>query len=257
VTLTLPGDRSLTAPLSGSVTVPAPVFEVFINAYTSYDKYAGTNGNAKNVSAANSVPDAATMYDISGGARIAVSLLDNTNYGEKDFKFTMYHYDTKVTDNLSSLKAASGFGVNVAKIGNISGLTWAQHDLTVSMTFDGVTVTKTNQHHITGLPYYVDCSDVSSISGWTSNNTGKSYGKLCFQEGDGYLHSNSNLFYLPTSVNVTVSPLCTVLATPPKVIVKVDVLCPPTDATSPTKVAVAVTSSAPLEAVNDVIEGFE
>jgi hypothetical protein len=28
---------------------------------------------------------------------------------------------------------------------------------------------------------------------------------LCFQEGDGYLHSNSNLFYLPTSVNVTVT----------------------------------------------------
>lgn len=171
--LSLPGDRTITADLSGSVTVPAPVFEVFINAYTSYDKYEGTNGNAKNVSAANSVPDAATMYDISGGARIAVSLLDNTNYGEKDFKFTMYHYDTKVTDNLSSLKAVSGFGVNVATIGNKSGLSWAQHDLTVSMTFDGVTVTKTNQHHITGLPYsynFVDGSlDQYRKDGWTLN----------------------------------------------------------------------------------------
>ena len=172
-TLTLPGDRTLTAPLSGSVTVPAPEFSLTLSAYTSYDKYAGTNGNAKNVSAANSVPDAATMYDISGGARIAVSLLDNTNYGEKDFKFTMYHYDTKVTDHLSSLKAASGFGVNVVTIGNKSGLSWAQHDLTVSMTFDGVTVTKTNQHHITGLPYsynFVDGSlDQYQKDGWTLN----------------------------------------------------------------------------------------
>ena len=216
-TLTLPGDRTLTAPLSGSVTVPAPEFSLTLSAYTSYDKYAGTNGNAKNVSAANSVPDAATMYDISGGARIAVSLLDNTNYGEKDFKFTMYHYDTKVTDNLSSLKAASGFGVNVATIGNKSGLSWAQHDLTVSMTFDGVTVTKTNQHHITGLPYTVSFYGITSVpTGWVTFglvswqgyklNSGDTVKYLRLRGEDSYSERGKALspkFHIPGGINVS------------------------------------------------------
>ena len=207
VALTLQGSRTVTADIASSVSVPAPEFTVTVSAYTSYDKYAGTNGNDKDVTAANSVSDAATMYGISGGAGIAVALLDNANYGEKDFKMTLYHADTKETETLSSLKASTGFGVNVATIGDKSGLSWNQHDLTVSMTFDGVTVSKTNHHYITGLPYTAEPPKNSGDYAWEVSGGGSwdgtdKYAKL--SHGGGECTMTSIGFYIPKNINVKV-----------------------------------------------------
>jgi hypothetical protein len=166
--------KTYTASLKTDIEVPEPSFEAILTGFTSYDKYAGTNGNSIDVDAANAVTDASGLYEITGGAKISVDLLDNPNYGEKEFNLSLYHHDTKKSETLFSYKASSDI-VNLVKIREHTGLTWNQHDLTVSMTFDGVTVDKKHEHHITGLPYKKEFSNNSDASGWSF--VGRSYDK--------------------------------------------------------------------------------
>ena len=194
-------DFTIQESVSASVTVPKPVFSVFINAYTSYDKYAGTNGNSKDVNAANSIADPSAMYDIAGGAKISVALLDNPSYGEKHFVMEMYHSDTKTTEKLSEVRTDKGFGTNVAAAGTRSSLSWGQHDLTVSMTFDGVTVTRTQNHYITGLPY--DLVDNTCKDRWTLNGGGTAeWQDATIHLNHSYNHTATLQFYIPDPVTI-------------------------------------------------------
>lgn len=197
--LSLPGDRTITADLSGTVNVPAPEFSVSVSAYTTYDRYSDhLNGVEGALDEANTLAKRMLVEERKATLTISDNILQNGNY-----KSLLTKSEVKYAG--SSLSTFSATTSNALTYDNVTADALGTYDFTAAVTFDGVEKTALHPCHITGLPYYVDCSDVSSISGWTSNNTSKSYGKLCFQEGDGYLHSNSNLFYLPTSVNVTVT----------------------------------------------------
>jgi hypothetical protein len=69
---------------------------------------------------------------------------------------------------------------------NITGLAWQSHSLTVSMTFDGKTVSKSQTHHITGLPYAAappsNNSDKTGGHPWTEDQRG--WGVVYFQWND-------------------------------------------------------------------------
>ncbi|MBQ8531384.1 MAG: DUF4493 domain-containing protein [Parabacteroides sp.] len=147
-----------------TVTVPAPEFEVFVNAYTSYDKYAGTNGNTKNITEANAC-DSETLYDIKGGfTGISQSLIDDGKYGTKTFYIEFN--GTKIYE----FSNTTFWGYSFADLSDQdqTGLDWKAYSLVASMTFDGTTVTKENTHYITGLPYSYDLRTSSTLpSGWT------------------------------------------------------------------------------------------
>lgn len=195
----------MTTSSKGNITVPAPEFEVFLNGHTSYDLYAGTNGNSKNVTAANAVSSAETLYGISGGVTISTKLIDNENYGIKTFFIQL---------DGSDLGRLSGetLGVNAVSLGDKAGLTWAEHTLVASMTFDGKTVTKTNKHHITGLPYK---PQTMVESDWSLASWNCKYDNGIIQlggvRGSGQCTATSKMaFHIPNTINIKVNTNVTV-----------------------------------------------
>lgn len=158
-----------------------------MNAYTSYDKYAGTNGNTKDIDVANNVSNAETIYGISGGVKIAVDLLDNPNYGEKTFTISLLKKGSSESETLFTYSSTT-FGTNTVSVGDKGGLNWTSYDLTATIAFAGETVSRTNSHHITGLPYSVDFdANRNNNMGWTFTeaywiNTGLAT-KLILNEG--------------------------------------------------------------------------
>ena len=162
-TCTLNG-KTYTATATATPEVPAPVFKVVLNAYTSYDKATANNGNTKDITAANNC-NPTTLYGISGGAKISVTLLENQNYGTKSFSITL---NDGSTDKSLYAFEDTKFGTNTVTLDNQTGLSWQAYTLTASMKFDGVTLSTVNTHHITGLPYSYNFVG-GSLSGYAEN----------------------------------------------------------------------------------------
>lgn len=164
-----------------SVTgLSAPDFSLTLSAYTSYDKYAGTNSITSNVDEANSC-DAATLYKAGAKWGISVNLMKNTNYA----KTLIVNIDGN-TDRTFNVK---GDYQSNEYYEDISKLAWLTHTLIVSVTFDKKTVSKTQTHHITGLPYTKDFTTDSSADGWAfdgKNNYDNSYSRD-YKSGNGYI----------------------------------------------------------------------
>lgn len=190
-----------------SFDLPKPTFGVTLSAYTSYDKYAGTNGITKNVTDANNC-NAETLYGISGGfTGLSLDLVDNPNYGTKEFSITLDGADLgRFTD--------TSFGVNSVSLEDQTGLSWGSHTLKATMTFDGITVSKTNTHHITGLPYSYDLRSSETLpTGWTvvgNTDWNKNRGKQILyvystSSTKNYAKIFSPIFKIPTSDFINIS----------------------------------------------------
>ena len=178
------------------VTVPAPEFNVFLNAYTSYDKYAGTNGNTKNITEANAC-DPETLYDIKGGfTGISQSLIDDEKYGTKTF------YIEFNGSKIYEFSNTTFWGYSSADLSDQdqTGLDWKAYSLVASMTFDGTTVTKENTHYITGLPYSISFKDNTSPNGWTFSNKGEAFNYISLKPVTAFALSMA--FYIPVDINV-------------------------------------------------------
>ncbi|MBR5296518.1 MAG: DUF4493 domain-containing protein [Parabacteroides sp.] len=188
-----------------SFNLPKPTFGVTLSAYTSYDKYAGTNGIAKNVTDANNC-NAETLYGISGGfTGLSLDLVDNLNYGTKEFAITLDGSD------LGRFTGTS-FGVNSVSLDNQIGLSWGSHTLKATMTFDGITVSKTNTHHITGLPYKAEPPRNIGDHPWTEDQYNETISKFNWNEDElvfysdnlsgKYLIVGSPMFHLPLDIPI-------------------------------------------------------
>lgn len=149
-----------------SVTgLSAPDFSLTLSAYTSYDKYAGTNSIISNVDEANSC-DAATLYKAGAKWSISTDIMKNSNYS----KTIAIYIDGNATGRTSTVTSWNdNFFYQ-----DIAGLSWASHTHKVAFTFDNKTVTSAEHtHHITGLPYsynFIDGSlDSYKGAGWSLN----------------------------------------------------------------------------------------
>ncbi len=183
-----------------------PEISLSLSAYTSYDKYKGTNGITKNVTDANK-SDASTLYNAGAKWGVSKNLMKNTNY-QKVFVI-------KIDDDASRSYTVKGYDNNEV-YENISNLGWSAHTLQVSFTFDNKTVIKKQTHHITGLPYKKDFTTDTDTSGWTfveRTEYNKGYSKD-YKSGCGYplyyaytndngCHLFSPTYYMPESVSVT------------------------------------------------------
>lgn len=197
-TLALPGDRTLTAPLSGSVTVPAPEFSLILSAYTSYDKYAATNGITKDLNGTTGANncDPATLYNAGGQWGISTAIMANANYAK-----TLAIYVDGNADG-RTFNVTGEYGDN-KYYENISSLSWQAHTLAVSVTFDGKTVSKTQTHHITGLPY---TAAPPKSNDWSSQGAVSfRSGDVRFGNGGGDGSINFSKLYIPNDINVSVS----------------------------------------------------
>lgn len=189
--------KDYTASANSAVTVPEPEFSVTLSAYTSYDKYAATNGIIKSIDDANEC-DPSTLYNAGAKWGISIDLMKNTNYsktlvididGNKDRTYTVNSYDyNELYENLTALS-------------------WSSHTLKVSMTFDNRTVSKTQTHHITGLPYTLS----HPAQGWSIVENG-AVNYIRFTDQYIFLTSDSSTgsvktpdFNIPGNTNVSVS----------------------------------------------------
>lgn len=150
-----------------TLAVPeVPNFSLMLSAYTSYDKYAATNGISKDIAGANGC-EPSTLYNAGAKWGISNNLMKNINYQK-----------TLVIDvdgNKSRSYTVTGFDAN-EYYESVSGLSWSSHTHQVSFTFDGKTVTSPkNTHHITGLPYSYNFVGGSlsgyENDGWTCNGS--------------------------------------------------------------------------------------
>lgn len=175
-----------------------PGFSLTMSSYTSYDKYAGTNNiarvltNTEKTGANDCNPG--TLYNAGAKWGISTNLMKNTNYsktlvididGNKDRTYTVDSYDYNELYE------------------NITGLGWSAHTLKVSMTFDNKTVSKTQTHHITGLPYASSLNN--KTTGWTNfSNVETDDGYFIFNYEDASVLSPT--FNVPNNIDVEVKP---------------------------------------------------
>lgn len=175
-----------------------PDFSLTMSSYTSYDKYAGTNNiarvltNTEKTGANDCNPG--TLYNAGAKWGISTNLMKNTNYsktfvididGNKDRTYTVNSYDYNQLYE------------------NITGLGWSAHTLKVSMTFDNRTVSKTQTHHITGLPYASSLNN--KTTGWTNfSNVETDNGYFIFNYEDASVLSPT--FNVPNNIDVEVKP---------------------------------------------------
>ena len=169
---------------------PAPTFEVTSNAYTSYTKY-----EAGSIDEAN-------------------SCVAETIYGVNKASVTI---DPNLIEKHSSLvggftyKVDNGAATTEEKV---NGLTWGQHTVTASYTFDGVTVSGSKTCYITGLPYKRSSMIESewSFASWNCefNNGVIQLGGV---SGSGEASANSKMsFHIPATVNIKLNTNATVRA---------------------------------------------
>lgn len=172
---------------------PTPDFALTLCAYTSYDKYAGENGIIKDLDsdAGANKCDASTLYKAGGKWGVSVNVMSNENYAKK--LVIDFDGDKSRTYSVTSFAANEFYE-------NISGCSWTSHQLSVSFTFDNKTVTKTQTHHITGLPYDIDFRNTSE--GWNLFDN-------CSRDAEG-LHFDptatpyaNRAFYIPSDLNVS------------------------------------------------------
>lgn len=152
-----------------------PDISLSLSAYTSYDKYAATNGIAKDLDgdAGANKCDASTLYNAGGKWGVSVNLMSNENYAKE--LVIDFDGDKSRTYSVTSFAANEFYE-------NISGCSWTSHQLSVSFTFDKKTVTKTQTHHITGLPYTAAPPKNSGNHPWTEDQRG--WGVVYFQWND-------------------------------------------------------------------------
>ena len=214
VTCELPGDRTVTAGLVGSVAVPAPEFTLSLSAYTSYDKYAATNGIAKDLNGSTGANncDPATLYNAGGQWSISPSLMANGNYA----KTLVVNIDGNAD---RTFNVTNEYGDN-KYYENISGLAWQSHSLTVSLTFDGKTVSKSQTHHITGLPHKAPSivkfnAGTSSWAKVDGNKTSVASDLITLRSGVGDIKGNEPevngpKFNIPSDIRTTISMDCNI-----------------------------------------------
>ena len=180
-----------------SISVPqTPEFSMQLSSYTSYDKYAATNGITKDLNGTTGAYncDASTLYNAGGKWGISTNIMKNTNYAKT--LVIDIDGDTSRTFNVNGDYQDNKYYENISSLG------WSAHTLTVSMTFDNKKISKTQTHHITGLPY--------SAAPPTENDWSKS-GAVSFRSGDvrfGNGGGDGSITYtklhIPGNVNVSV-----------------------------------------------------
>lgn len=151
-------DRTVT--LTGK-TASSPVpsglsLDAYVNGYTSYSAYKGTDGQAASTTTANGL-DGSTIYSISATYKSGLS--------------------TAVYTQCSSLLSIASTLDGTAASGNKGSQDWAAHTLGAKMTFDGAenTAATTRTVYVTGLPISYSGQ---SYSGWSisaSKNTSGTY----------------------------------------------------------------------------------
>lgn len=183
-----------------AINVPeTPDFSLTLSAYTSYDKYAATNGISKDLNGANNC-DPSTLYNAGAKWGISTNLMKNGNYS----KTIAIYVDDSAEGRTSTVTSWD----NNSFYQNVSGLSWASHTHQVSFTFDNKKVTSDKKtHHITGLPYRAAPPKKSGVHAWTVEGGGiwdgtDEYAKL--SNGGGGCTMTSIDFYIPQNINVKV-----------------------------------------------------
>ncbi len=169
-------ENQVTTFIKENLVLAKPDYAVSLISYASYDKYAETNGNSKDIDVANSC----NPEYIYVGAQWSISddVLSNANYATTQ-SYTV-NGETKNYNVTSNQKTYSN-----ATLKTTSLLTnWKSYTLDSSVTFDGVQTTFAQRtHHITGLPF--NAAPPTIAGGWFESRS-HSGGSSNIYWGDNY-----------------------------------------------------------------------
>lgn len=174
---------NVTVSSMAGIEVPAPSFTVTSGAYTSYSKYLEGDSNAANDC------NAETIYDLQEASpNIVSSLLNNSNY-------------QKSTTCSISLDDSANSSESVGT------LSWGQHVVKASYTFDNTPCSSEYTLHITGLPY----KPVNMVEAdWKFSSWNCKYDNGTIQlggvSGSGECTATSKMdFHIPENINIKIN----------------------------------------------------
>ena len=185
-----------------SFTSPAPVFKgtPTVAGTTSYSIYCNDGGDKKNPTGANLHP-AETISDISASCPAVA------NISSKILAKIPVNYSITL-DGSEQLKNGTTTSTAAIEVGDKAGITWGQHTLVATFTFDGVAISGSSVCHITGLPYRAN--PLTSECGW--KQTTGSTGPVSWQSDHAHMEGSSSKqiikspqFRIPADVSVAVS----------------------------------------------------
>lgn len=172
--------------ISDSFSTDAPSFTVTASGYTTYDKYLEyVKGNANALAEANKEGYAEYIFQISATVGISENLLKNTNYGTTKIYYSCGPYVDYERDFVNGEGDIDG-SIKKNNIGDVGGFSWGANALTAKVNFAGTVKTSSARTcHITGLPYSVSFSGLtSSPAGWSTSGS-VSWSGYGWNAGDG------------------------------------------------------------------------
>ena len=168
--------------------VNRPDLTITVDGYTSYDKY--IEGD---VEAANACKNT-TIYGFQKHLSVSSALVTNTKYSK------LYSIKTEIDGTTISAE-----GDEIAN----PDLSFDQHTLKVTGSFDGVTASAEKVLHITGLPYEADADKFNGWTGGRWSDNGDSGGAQAREPGEScYLFTGTIYtpkFHTPASIGFSMS----------------------------------------------------
>ena len=168
--------------------VNRPDLTITVDGYTSYDKYIEDD-----VEAANACKNT-TIYGFQKHLSVSSALVTNTKYSK------LYSIKTEIDGTTISAE-----GDEIAN----PDLSFDQHTLKVTGSFDGVTASAEKVLHITGLPYEADADKFNGWTGGRWSDNGDSGGAQAREPGEScYLFTGTIYtpkFHTPTSIGFSMS----------------------------------------------------
>lgn len=179
---------------SQQIEIGDPGVKIYLDGYTSYDKYKGGNISEANACASN------IIYDLSASVNVHPSILDSYSVvlGENDITST-----------------ADSTGLSSVYFGEVAMDYLKSYQYKVTVNVGNLTFEKSREFHITGLPMEVNFSS-GLPSGWGLYNGAEySDSRVTFVGGfDGWHNgvsssAKSPSFYLPGDISViTYADVC-------------------------------------------------
>ncbi len=167
----LSSDQSSVTSVISGFSSPAPAFKLDLTSYSTYDKYLAYKATAdvEALEKANSM-NAYTIEGMGVAWGISSDLISNSNYSKSLTYQGASVPETSIVGTAYSTADVTGLAVGT------------DYGVSAKMVFDGVEVSVSKSHHITGLPYYINITSANP-EGWTLQNTG-------FENGRVYLQAN-------------------------------------------------------------------
>lgn len=171
--------------------IPQPEFTATVSGSTSYSVYKNSGADVANTK------DGSSIFDINATATIAPEISGNSNYS--DILKVAYATDSGQSSEKFSYGEATQF----------NSLAWQKHELTATVSFDGVEETSSPlECDVTGLPYRAEPPRNTGNNPWKDSAGSNEWNNDCvklYYSFAKYPRIISPAFHIPSDIKVGIS----------------------------------------------------